>query len=162
MIIVREKYLERSHVSYSGRSVLEVYLVVAAITFAVVVGISLFSEPDVEVIDGSRFFAGAPTIDQGTTANASQRGGRLEPTFRFARLIPVPDHRESDTEPPSEAYSFLHDFKLPTYFCRVFSERDLLGRLETGTVYYSIYGQRSVAFMLWEDSVAVDSDKVSE
>lgn len=122
--------LERSHVSYSGRSILEIYLLVATITLAVVVGISLLSKPDLRIVDGLPFVAGTPGLDRSVRTNTSQWEGRSRLGFiGFVRLVPVPDQLETEAKLPPDRLEARHDFVLPTYYCPIFSEGDLMEKL---------------------------------
>lgn len=120
-------YLERSYPSYSKRSLLEIYLVVATITIAAVVGISLLGK-DVEIINGSRFVIDTPGgLDHSATANASQWFG--SGFIGWVRLRPVRDHTEIEAKAP-----LIRSRDRETILGRlpirpIFGERDLMEKL---------------------------------
>ena len=138
-------YLERSHAPYSTAPLVVTYLILAVIVSSVVVGISLLNESTVEIVNGLPFATDIPGIDGSAAANTTERGGqpRSMQTIRFVRLVPVSDQPKPQAKVPSEVYSLGRQNQdgsaLPTYYCRVFSESDLMSRLVMGTIYYTIY-----------------------
>lgn len=132
--------LRRSHPQSHGWSLIIAYLLVA-----VLVGSTyLFDEyQETETVNGSLFATATPTIGR-SAAGESVWGGILGKGFiGFVRLVPVVGQLESDARLPSEVSSFgrrdQHGSALPPFYCRIFSESDLMSRLEMGTIYYTIY-----------------------
>jgi len=140
--MTQDNHLRRSHISYSKRFILEIYLVVATITLAVVVGISLIGEPDVEIINGLNLVTDTPGLDCSAKTSTSQWRGWLGLGFiGFVRLIPVPDQIETEAKLPPDRLEARHDFVLPTYYCPIFSEGDLMEKLALPCceiIYYTI------------------------
>ena len=142
--MIKDNYLERSHPSCSVMSLLVTYLLLAMIISSVVVGISLLNEPTVEIVNGSPFVTDIPGLGRIAKADLSQWEEQPRRGFiGWVRLVPVPDEPKSQTKVPSEVYSLGREDQdgsaLPAFYCRIFSEVDLMSRLEMGTTYYTIY-----------------------
>ena len=134
-------YLQRSHASYSWRPLAATYLIVLTLTVAVVLGISLLNESGMEIVNGLPFATDIPGLDCSRTTTVSQWKGWFGSGFvGFVRLIPVPDDPEQGTTPLSEVYSFGREDQdgsaLPTSYCPIFSESDLMNR---PSIRYKIY-----------------------
>lgn len=154
--MAQNKYLERSHAPYSWRPPALTYLIVAVVTLAVV-GISLIGEPIVEIVNGLPSVTDIPGLDVSAVLNATEQNAqpRSVQSIRFVRLLPVPDQAESETTSPSEVYSLGREDQdgsaLPTFYCPIFSESDLMRRVfnlrsirDTGITHYRIYNRYGV------------------
>jgi hypothetical protein len=121
------------------------YLILVAIISTVIIVVNLVSEPTVEIINGFPFVTDIPGLDVSAMVNATERNAqpRSVQSIRFVRLVPVPDHPAVETKLPSETYSLGREDQdgsvLPAIYYRIFSELDLMSRLEMGTCYYTIY-----------------------
>ena len=138
-------YLERSHTPYSWIPLALTYLIVATITIVVVVGISLVGEPGEEIVSGLLFATDIPGLDCSATTNEYQ-GWFGDGFLGFKRLVPVPDHPESEAKLASEVYSSGREDQdgsaPPASYCRVLNESDLMSRLVSrydGIIFYTIY-----------------------
>lgn len=142
--MLQDKYLERSHAPYSWKPIAATYLIVLLLTVTVVVGISLLNEPVEEIVRGFPFATDIPGLDRSAATDASRWDGWFGLGFiGFVRLRPVPDQADPGVKSPSAVYSLGREDQdgsaLPTSYCRIFSDVDLMSRLEMGTNYYTIY-----------------------
>ena len=141
--MITNNYLKRSHTPYSWIPLAVTYLIVAMVVSSVVIGTHYSSEPFTEIIKGSRFVTDILGLDSGEVTKVSQPKVRSSQSIRFVRLIPVPDHPESEAKLASEVYSSGREDQdgsaLPGSYCRVLNESDLMSRLEMGTNYFTIY-----------------------
>ena len=129
-----DKYLERSQGPYSSAPLVVTYLVLAVIISSVVIGISLLKEPGVEIINGVPFATDIPGLDCSRTTTVSQWKGWFGSGFLgFKRLVPVSGRPAVAAKTQLEVYSLGREDQdgsaLPTLYCRIFSESDLMNRL---------------------------------
>jgi len=142
--MAQDKYLPRSHVESSLTPFAVAYLILAVIVSSIVVGVSLIDERTMETVNGLPFATDIPGLGHIAKADVSQWEERPRQGFiGWVRLLPVPDQPELEDKVPSEVYSLgredQHGSALPAYYYRIFSEVDLMSRLEMGTIYYNIY-----------------------
>ena len=139
--------LQRSHVKSSLKPLVVTYLILAAIVSSVIVGISLVGEPEEEIVSGLLFATDIPGLDVSEVVNVTKWKAqpRSVQSIRFVRLIPVPDQLETEAKLPPDRLEARHDFVLPTYYCPIFSERDLMEKLARPCceiIYYTITDER--------------------
>ncbi|MBA7688736.1 hypothetical protein ES703_97225 [subsurface metagenome] len=143
--MTQDKYLRRSHVSYSGRFILKIYLTLATVLFSVVIGIGLFTVPTLNIVNGHPFVVGAPGLDRSTTANVSHWRGWFDGGFLgFRRLVPVSGQPNPNAKATPDTSLSYHGSATPVSFCPVFDERDLIGRLARPCceiLFYTITGR---------------------
>ena len=144
--MIMKTYLERSHISYSGRSILEIYIVVAIITLVAVVGMSLVNEPTVGIVNEIPFATDIPGLDRSATADATEWKvrSRSVQSIRFARLIPVPDQTETEGKELSYEREVQHGFTIPDSYSPIFSDKDLMRKLARPLceiIFYTITGE---------------------
>ena len=100
------------------------------VVVTVVFGISFINESATEIINGLPFVTDTPGLDQSAKTNVSHKMVRLGPTIRFARLIPVPDQTETEGREPLYEREVQHSFTIPNSYSPIFSERDLMRKLD--------------------------------